>query len=538
MSLRTVSLAAVLAAALPALAAPARAQDRADSAWNRGATAVAESLYARRVAADSSDLRALHRLALIYAWSRRFPPSLALFDRLLAAAPQDVEARRDRARVLSWAGDFRGSAAAYQAVLAASPGDRGALLGLAQVLSWSGRLDTAAVVYRTLLARDSTDSEARDGLARVTSWKGDLRGAEAAWRTAVAADSADMTARAGLARTLRWQGRYSAAAAELDRVPAPARDSGEVGQERREIRAAVGPRASYWATNERDSDHNRITTLAAAAGWRPALPVDLVASGYYRWTSLAGLGIPGQDAYGGKLDASGFLEPGWVVSAGLGQSWSNAPGAVARTSASAGIATPARYPLGATLGFSSAPLDATVQLIQHGVVVSQWALTARFEPVSPWSASATLSRATFFGTGANRRLQGLGLVTRSLPARWAVGVTLRAFGFQKTLTDGYFDPDFYGLAEAFVRWRPVVSGWELNFEAAPGAQKVRAIGRFQATARAGAGVSRSLGPGRQISLGALFMTAGLQSFAVGASNYKYFALTLSGTWALPGASAR
>ncbi len=531
---RAVPLAAALGAALAAGVTPARAQDRADSAWNRGATLVAESLYAKRVAADSSDLRALHRLALIYAWSRRFPQSLALFDRLVAAAPQDVEALRDRARVLSWKGDFGASAAAYHAVLARWPEDRGALLGLAQVLSWSGRLDTAAVAYRTLLARDSTDREARDGLARVTSWKGDLRGAEEAWRAAVAMDSADVTARAGLARTLRWQGRYRAAAAVLERVPAPARDSGEVEQERREISAAAGPRTSFWATNERDSDHNRITTLAAAGGWRPALAVDLVASGYYRWTSLAGLGIAGRTTGGGKLDASGFLEPGWVLSLGLGQSWSSTPGAVARTSASAGVTTPARYPLGASLGFSSAPLDATVQLIEHGVVVSQWALAARFEPVSRWSASASVSRAIFYGTEANRRLQGLAVVTRSLPRHWAVGVTLRAFGFQKRLTDGYFDPDVYGLTEAFVRWRPVVHGWELNVEAAPGAQKVTSAGTIQATARAGAGVSRTLGPGRQVSLAAIFMTTGLQSFATGASNYKYFAVTLSGSWAIPG----
>ncbi|HET7040284.1 MAG TPA: hypothetical protein VFH97_10395, partial [Gemmatimonadales bacterium] len=102
--------AGLLAIAALAIAAPAGAQDRADVAWNQGALAVAESLYAARLAADSNDQRALHRLALIYAWSERNAPAVALFDRLVAIAPGNVEARRDRARVLSWGGDLDGSA--------------------------------------------------------------------------------------------------------------------------------------------------------------------------------------------------------------------------------------------------------------------------------------------------------------------------------------------------------------------------------------------------------------------------------------------
>jgi tetratricopeptide (TPR) repeat protein len=525
----------LLAAALALVAAlggtrAARAQDRADSAWNAGATALAESLYAQRLAADSNDQRALHRLALIFAWSGRYAPSVALFDRLVAIAPENVEARRDRARVLSWKGDLRASADAYAAILTQRPADRATALGLAQVLSWSNRLDSSSAVYRALLQRDPGDREALKGLARVRSWSGDLRGAEASWRDAVAADGADAEARAGLAQVLRWQGRLPAAAREVAALPGPAHDSADARREQREVGAAIGPRTSGSATHERDSDGNRILTLAAAAGWRPLLPVDAVVSGYRRWTSVAGSGFADRTAAGVRLDARVTLDPGWALFGGVGRSWSDAPGAPGHTSWSVGAATPARQPLGLSVTLSRVPLDASVLLIDRGVVVSDLSLTARFEPVSPWSASLTASRATFEGTAPNRRLLGTATLTRRLPGRWAAGAVARAFGFQHDLGDGYFDPDFYGLAEAFLRWRPVVRGWEVSVEAAPGLQQVGSGGKIGATARAGGRMSRPFGPGREIGLGALFMTTGIQSFATGAANYRYFAVTLSGSW--------
>jgi hypothetical protein len=57
-------------------------------------------------------------------------------------------------------------------------------------------------------------------------------------------------------------------------------------------------------------------------------------------------------------------------------------------------------------------------------------------------------------------------------------------------------------------------------------------GTIKATVRAAGRVARALGPGREIGLGAVFMTSGLQSFASGASDYRYFGITLSGVWAL------
>lgn len=510
----------------------ARAQDRADVAWNDGALVVAESLYAERLAVDSNDQRALHRLGLIYAWSGRHAPAVGLLDRLVAIAPENLEARRDRARVLSWSGDLGGSAAAYRELLARRPDDRESALGLARVLSWDNRLRAAAAAYRGLLARDPDDRDALKGLARVRSWSGDLPGAEAGWRRAVALDSTDLEARAGLAQTLRWQHRHAAAGAALYRLPDTARRNPDVRRERRELGAVIGPRPGVSVTYELDSDENRITTLAASAGWRPALPVDLVAGAYYRRADLAQSPLEGREARGARLDARVFLDPGWVLSAGLGRSWSDVPGADGLTGWSAGASSPSREPFGASVEYGRWPLDATVRLIERRVEVAQGAVGLRFDPVSSWSATAGASRAVFHGTEPNRRLAGAAAVTRRLPGRWAVGAGVRAFGFDLNLDDGYFDPDFYGLAEAFVRWRPALDGWELSLEAAPGAQQVGSGGTVKATARAAARVARALGPGREVGLGAVFMTSGLQSFASGASDYRYFAVTLSGTWAL------
>lgn len=513
-------------------ASQASAQDRADSAWTAGALELAESLYAARLAADSSDERALHRMALMFAWAGRYHESIVLFDRLIRQSPRNFDARRDRARVLAWQGDHVGALDGFSAILDAWPGDRETLLAMAQVLSWADRLDSAMIVYRGILALNPADPEAMKGLARVTGWSGDLRLAETRWRNAVELDRDDAEAAAGLAQTLRWQNRHARASEVLGRMQGEARENADVRRERSELNAVIGPRTRSALIHERDSDGNRIGTLLMSAGWRPVMPVDVVATGYLRWTGLSGSGLAGRSSRGGMLDARAYLDPGWTVFGGLGQSRPDATDVRTLTSWNAGVTTPPQYPLGGTLTVSRIPLDATTLLIERGVEITEWSVSGRIEPVSPWSASVGFSHSTFHGSEDNRRLAGIASMTRRLPGRWAVSAVVRAFGFEQDLTDGYFDPDFYGLAEARFRWQPILHGWQLSLEGAPGVQKVGSEGTVRATLRATGNISRALGPGREVSLGALFMNAGLQSFATGESDYRYLAFTLSGSWAL------
>ena len=69
---------------LAALPQALRAQDPADAAWAAGEHDRARELYAQRVTADSNDVRALHRLALLRSWNSEYAPAIQLFDRVTA----------------------------------------------------------------------------------------------------------------------------------------------------------------------------------------------------------------------------------------------------------------------------------------------------------------------------------------------------------------------------------------------------------------------------------------------------------------------
>lgn len=241
---RTLGLAAVAAVALLLAPGVLHGQAAADSAWNAGDLERAGELYESHLRTDSTDVRALHRLALIRAWNERFDESLELFERVLELDPDNVTAMRDRGRVLGWSGDldaavealdrvlarerdellalqarasFRGlqgdvsgALTDYERIQALSPEDRSVGLERARLLSFADSLDRSAALYDSLLREDPDNRDARLGLARVLSWDGRLDSAEAVYGGMVERDPQDPEALAGLARILGWQGRLGA----------------------------------------------------------------------------------------------------------------------------------------------------------------------------------------------------------------------------------------------------------------------------------------------------------------------------------------
>lgn len=222
-------------------ALPARAQDEADRAWAAGDVAAATPLYEARLAADSGDATALHRVALIRAWAERYDESLALFDRLLVVDPRNREARVDRARVLAWRGDPVAASAALNPLLAEDPGflpalqaraqfeswagnydeslatygrlqeispdDRSIGLSRARVLSWASRFDAAVAAYDSILRVNPRDTEALVGLGTVLAWASELDSAEAVYRRVLELEPGNVEAQRGLARAAGWGGR-------------------------------------------------------------------------------------------------------------------------------------------------------------------------------------------------------------------------------------------------------------------------------------------------------------------------------------------
>jgi tetratricopeptide (TPR) repeat protein len=514
--------------ALALVGRPARAQDDADRAWDRGDTESAWTLYSRRLAADSGDQVALHRLGLMAGWAGRYDQSLRLLDRLVAIAPNNFGAAVDRARVRAWQGRLSDALRDIDAVLARAPGYAPAREARALFLSWTGEYSQAIAVYDSVLAQDSTDFDALAGIARVRGWQGHLKDTERRWRQLLARDATSTTAAAGLAQTLRWEGREAAALGVLHRATAAAPNDLDLRSEQRMAQLALQPRSASSFGYESDSDENGISTLGARAAWRPTARVELRASGYYRWLSLGGAAPQSRDAYGGILEVWTQAEPGWEFSAGLGASGSDVAGADAVTRYALRASSPRREPVVGTLSLIHDAVDGTAPLVQNRVTVRQVALDLRASP-GGWRLSGAFTLARFEGSEPNNRTGGAGAVSRVVLHDFTVGGAARVFGFQKDLNDGYFDPDLYALIEAPARWQHTFHGLIPAIEVAPGLQKVSGSA-FGAAVRLQGELRYTFGPDREIAVVGGYSTLGVALFASDVGNYKYRFVTVSGAW--------
>lgn len=527
----------LLVLVLPALPGTAAAQTPADSAWNQGEWNRAADLYEERLAQDSSDVRALHRLALIRAWNEDYEASLNLFDRLLSLDSDNLHAQRDRGRVLSWADRLDASVALYDSLARANPGDRAARRGLARVLSWAGRTDSARALYDELLREDPDDRDAMEGLARVEAWRGNLREAEVLWRRSLSRDPRRSGARIGLVRTLRWQGRPAAAAAVLEEAP----QSPEGGQrvelrrERAWIDAALSPFGHPGLRFEGDSDDNRILTARLSTGMRLAPRVELLADGYVRRARNESL-RPGADddreTAGASLAVGVQLPPGWWLRAGGGGTVADSGRRQETASWRAEIASPRQFPLRLNVQYRREALDATRQLVEEGVILHEVNLALAADVGSGWEIEGGLAPARFQGRGEdNDRLAGRLALLKSFGSHWTVGLSGRAFGFERDLGLGYFDPDFYGLGELLLRWRARPAAWHLHATLAPGVQQIGEEGDIDGAFRASGGVDFRIAPGRHLTVGGTFQSTGLQSFSTGEADYRYGRVDLGFRWA-------
>jgi hypothetical protein len=147
-----------------------------------------------------------------------------------------------------------------------------------------------------------------------------------------------------------------------------------------------------------------------------------------------------------------------------------------------------------------------------------------------WRIDASAGRTRFEATEANDRTSGFLAVTRQMSRAFSLSASARAFGFERDLAEGYFDPDFYGIGEVAGRWMGQTGPWSFLLEVAPGAQKITQDGDVTAAFRSSVRGAYRLAPGREISLAWGYSSAGLRSFATGASDYRYMALVSGISW--------
>jgi tetratricopeptide (TPR) repeat protein len=488
------------------------------------AIAEVDSILARQ----PGQLPALRMRGQFQAWAGQYDASLSTYDQLLAIDPETEQVRLSRAQVLTWAARFDAAVAAYDSLLAENPQHTEARLGRARVLAYAGRLDAAEAAYRGILAGDPDNGEALAGLARTLSWDGQLVASEAAWRQALSLTPADPTYAAGLAQNLRWQGRPGDALEVLQQATAGSSPGAEWQQEQLWIKAALGPRFVPSVVYESDSDENRMRTLSLSSSWyaqpRLGLRLDL----YRRDAEQYALNRTSQ---GVTLAASRQFVPGWTLSGGLGGSFADGDGNDALAALRLSLASPGRYRWGGSLSYKHQALDATAVLIENGVQVGEWSLDGRGVLGSAWHARGGFSLADFTGRESNRRWAMNGGLKHRFTRSWSLGCGLRVFGFQKDLNDGYFDPDFYGIAEVPWEWRREQGSWSLRLEAVPGVQKVTRAGTLTGAVRASARLSYIFGPGREISLSGAYSSTGLHSFSTGDADYRYTAVVLAAGWA-------
>ena len=488
----------VIALALLATLAPTvlRAQDPADAAWAAGEHDRARELYAQRVAADSNDVRALHRLALLRSWHNEFASAIHLFDRVLQLNPGDTAVAHARARTLSW----------------------------------SGRLGAAEDTYRTLLNANPDDAEARRGLARVASWRGDLGTGERLWREVVAADPSDVDARVGLSQLLRWRGQPSQALEEARTAVQLAPQNRDAQQQLAWAEAAFAPRIAPSVSAEFDSDDNQLITTSLSATVYLSHQVALTASGYLRSAEDNRPSIGNLETRGASLGLRADVGNGWMLGATGGVTDRQVAGADAAATFAASLASPAWLPVSAQLGVSRTVFDATALLIERGVEIDQANLGVTGQLGSNLRLEGGVALARFRGVTENDRLLArLGLdagVNRWLRLR----PRATAFWFENHVEEGYFDPDRYALGELGFGLDRYRGAWAFNAEVAPGVQQIGSDGDLQGALGARLRIGYSLGPGRDVAISFAMSNLGIERLEADQAGYRYQAAVISAGW--------
>ena len=138
----------------------------AEDAFGRGDLRAARAGYEAVLRQDSTNVRALYRLAVLDSWDGKLQRSLDRFVLLRRLEPIDPDIMVAQARVLAWAGQNRRSELLYDSVLVRAPGRSDALAGRARAVAWAGDLERAERLWREALDAHPADAEIVIGLAQ------------------------------------------------------------------------------------------------------------------------------------------------------------------------------------------------------------------------------------------------------------------------------------------------------------------------------------------------------------------------------------
>ena len=566
-----------------------RAPDAADQACMDGNTELAFELYSARLETGATDSVALLRAGLIHAWSERYVAALQLLDLLVDLEPNNVEGRLARARVYAWSGDTPLAVDQVERILEVQPDHAEAPAALSLFQSWSGQADEAGEAcgelisiapgyragqqqriqalaratqydqslstFQALVEENPDDIDVRLGLARALGFAGDYAGAVDQYDEVLLRSPEEMRALAGRSKIFGWAGQlvdseraalrafqvdsgngeaWASLGEALDAFEvaaglAPANP--EIRDQLRSAQRSVAPRARPTFTWARDSDGNRMLTTSATASVYVTSTLQVRGSGYQRTLEqVFAVDRLEKRAFGGMVDADLQVRPGWQLNAGVGGSVTDGVGDPSFLAVRAGMRSPEQYAVVASVNLSSYGLDETASLAERGVRATDVVLSLRWNPAPLWRVDVALGQGRYDGTQANGRRSGYLGASRRIGRFYSLGVSVRGFSFEKNLSDGYFDPDFYGVAEVTGYWLYRPAPWSFLVEAALGVQQIGSDGERAASLRGNGRVGYRLGSGRELSVSYSYSTAGLTASATGSGDCDYSALTFGFNW--------
>jgi len=451
----------------------------ADAAFRRGEYGAARAAYARALAADSLNVEAWYRLALLDSWDGELARSLERFARARRLAPRDEDV----------------------------------MVAQAAALSWAGRRRAAEALYDSVLARSPRRPDALAGRARVVAWSGDLGRSERLWRAALDSAPDNPELLLGLAQTLYWQGHVALARTYVARARALApADTAALGLER-SLQAALRPAIGTTVDGAGDSDNNDF--IAQEATLSTSLGETARAELHAGWRRTTLNALSGS-SYGGGGSVSAAVGDA-VAHAGLGLRRMESEAGPAHTPLTAELGVgfrPARYAT-VSVDYSRGAFDETAVLIQQGFVIDAVELSFDVSPATGWSVSGGAGGAWISDPTRNRRY--LVTVVALAPlgrGGLQLGPSARIMGFRTSAPNGYFAPDRFTVIEGRVVYAVQRERWGVRGEGGVGAQQI-AVGAPQQTEwHIGMTLSRGWGDHNELALvGAITNSAAATSAA-------------------------
>lgn len=464
-----------------------------DAAFARGDYAAARAGYERALAADSSNERALYRLAILDSWDGKLARSLARFGTLRRLDPRDPDIMVSHAQVLAWAGRTGASEALYDSVLVRFPDRADAQAGQARAIAWSGNLDRAEELWRKALERHPDAPELLIGLAQTLYWKGQPGLAEAYTARARAVAPDDRTAR------------------DLERA----------------VRAALRPEIATSVDGAHDSDDNDFVAQEASVGG--SLGSDFrgtLRAGWRHATDRAGDG----SSYGAGGHVIAALGHGAVLRAGLGVRRVQPDIETATTPLTAELGLglrPARY-AAVSLGYTRTPFDETAGLMRQDLVIDALDMSFDVSPGPGWSFSGGGGGAWF--SDANRRYGAVGALLGRVVKGLRIGPYGRVMGYRAPRPGRYFTPVQFSVIEGRAVYQWQRSRWGLRADGGLGSQLVQGFGQppapHQTEWHVGVTLSRGWGANNEIALVGAITNSAAAATTAGVVSEKFRYSTL------------